>query len=74
MRWLLLFVMLLMTACGISEKDFDIRMTEIEQIRIQREMLEIEKLRLWLDYRGNETVNTVDRPINLRPRRTPRRR
>ena len=49
--WLCLAALLPLAAC-VSQKNLDQRLEWAEQIRLQRDMVENERLRLWLDYRG----------------------
>jgi hypothetical protein len=51
MRWLWLAALLPLAAC-VSQSSLDRRLFATEQLRMQRDALETERLRLWLDYRG----------------------
>lgn len=42
------------------ESDIDTRLFQMETLRLQRDMLETDRLRLWLDHRGG--VSVVSRP------------
>ena len=50
-RACLLCALLPLAAC-VSESTLDRRLYQTEQLRMQRDALEGERLRLWLDYRG----------------------
>jgi hypothetical protein len=49
--WLCLAALLPLAAC-VSESTLDRRLYQTEQLRMQRDTVENERLRLWLDYRG----------------------
>ena len=49
--WLCLAALLPLAAC-VSQSRLDERLYQTEQLRMQRDMVETERLRLWLDYRG----------------------
>jgi uncharacterized lipoprotein YmbA len=50
-RWLCLAALLPLAAC-VSQGEMDRKLFQAEQLRLQRDMVENERLRLWLDYRG----------------------
>jgi hypothetical protein len=50
-RWLCVAALLPLAAC-VSESTLDRRLYQTEQLRMQRDTVENERLRLWLDYRG----------------------
>lgn len=53
MRWLCVAALLPLAAC-VSQSRLDERLFQTEELRLQRDALETERLRLrlWLDYRG----------------------
>jgi len=44
-------VCLALSAC-VSHQDLDLKLFQQEQLRLQRDMLEDDRLRLWLDHMG----------------------